>query len=70
VARPPVAGVSPAAASAADRSSLLLNALKEELFSLELDRQQGRISPEEYEKAKAALDLTLARALSRSKKAG
>ncbi|HSA92915.1 MAG TPA: carboxypeptidase-like regulatory domain-containing protein [Terriglobales bacterium] len=70
VARPVVAGVSPAAPSTADRSSLLLNALKEELFSLELDRQQGRISPEEYEKAKAALDLTLARAVSRTKKAG
>jgi hypothetical protein len=69
VARPAIAGVSPAP-SAADRSSLLLNALKEELFSLELDRQQGRISPEEYEKAKAALDLTLARAVNRTRKAG
>jgi len=48
-----------------DRSSMLLEALKEELFQLEVEKQQGRISPEEYEKTKAALDQTLSRALAR-----
>jgi len=47
------------------RSSLLMEGIKEELFQLELDRKQNRISPSEYEKAKAALDLTLDRALKR-----
>jgi hypothetical protein len=46
-------------------SSKLLEGLKEELFELEIDRQQGRISQEEYEKSKAALDYTLQRALKR-----
>jgi hypothetical protein len=47
------------------RPSLLLEGIKEELFQLELDRKQNKISPSEYEKAKAALDLTLDRALKR-----
>lgn len=51
------------------RSELLLEAMKEELFQLELDRQQGKITPEEYAKAKQALDATLQRALARSKDA-
>jgi hypothetical protein len=46
-------------------SSVLLEALKEELFELEVERKQGHISPEEYEKAKSALDQTLERALKR-----
>lgn len=54
-----------AMAATADRASLLLDAMKEELFQLELDRQQGRITPEEYIEAKAALDATLQRALRR-----
>lgn len=53
------------AATPAARSSLLLEALKEELFELEVERKQGRISQQEYEKAKAALDQTLDRALKR-----
>jgi hypothetical protein len=48
-----------------DRSALLLDAMKEELFQLEVDRQQGNISQDEYAKTKAALDATLKRALSR-----
>jgi hypothetical protein len=48
-----------------DRSALLLDALKEELFQLEVEHKQGRVSPQEYEKAKAALDQTLERALKR-----
>jgi hypothetical protein len=50
-----------------DRNGLLLEAMKEELFQLEIDRQQGKISLEEYAKAKAALDETIKRALARSK---
>ena len=46
-------------------ASALFEALKEELFQLEVDRQQGNISQPEYEKAKSALDLTLERALKR-----
>ncbi len=45
--------------------SMLLEALKEELFQIEVERKQGKITPEEYEKAKAALDQTLDRALNR-----
>ena len=45
--------------------SMLLEALKEELFQLETERLQQKISQEEYAKTKAALDLTLQRALSR-----
>ena len=47
------------------RPSLLLQALKEELFQLEVDRKQGRITAEEYAKTKAALDQTLEHALKR-----
>jgi len=59
-----------AAASAAPfvpstKSAMLLEALKEEMFQLELERRQGKIAPAEYEKAKAALDQTLDRALKR-----
>lgn len=45
--------------------SMLLDALKEELFQLEMDHKQGQLSQEEYEKAKSALDQTLERALKR-----
>jgi hypothetical protein len=48
-------------------SNLLLAALKEELFELEVERQQGKLSPEEYEKARAALEQTLQRALARQR---
>ena len=46
-------------------SSMLLEGLKEELFQLEVEHKQGRISQQEYENAKAALDHTLERALKR-----
>jgi hypothetical protein len=49
----------------APKSSMLLEALKEELFQLEVERKQGKITPADYEKAKAALDQTLERALKR-----
>lgn len=51
--------------AAASRSSKLLDALKEELFDLEVEFKQGQIPRQEYEKAKAALDQTLERALKR-----
>jgi hypothetical protein len=49
----------------ASPSSMLLEGLKEELFQLEVEHKQGRISQQEYEKSKAALDHTLQRALKR-----
>jgi len=55
----------PAAKPSPDRSNMLLEALKEELFQLEVEHKQGHISQPEYEKAKAALDQTLDRALRR-----
>ena len=54
-----------AASTPATKSSMLLEALKEELFQLEVERKQGKITPADYEKAKAALDQTLERALKR-----
>ncbi len=51
--------------SASPRSSKLLEGLKEELFELEVEHKQGRISQQEYEQTKAALDQTLQRALKR-----
>jgi hypothetical protein len=47
------------------RSGLLLEALKEELFQLEVEHKQGSISQQEYERARAALDQTLERAVKR-----
>jgi hypothetical protein len=67
VARTASGAAAAAPAPAQDHSSMLLQALKEELFQLEVERQQGKISAPEYEKAKAALDQTLQRALTRKK---
>jgi hypothetical protein len=50
---------------AEEKSELLLHALKEEIFQLEVEHQQGRISDEEYANTKAALDHTLGSALKR-----
>jgi hypothetical protein len=55
------------AAASGNASSRLLEALKEELFQLETERLQQKISADEYAKAKAALDTTLARAMQRAK---
>jgi hypothetical protein len=52
-------------AAPASRSSMLLEALKEELFQLEVEKKQGKITPDEYERARSALDQTLERALKR-----
>ena len=64
---PPTAAAPAASATSAPvaKSSTLLEALKEELFQLEVERKQGKITPADYEKAKAALDQTLDRALKR-----
>jgi hypothetical protein len=44
----------------------LLTALKDELFSLETDRLQGKLTESEYEQQKQALELVLRRALGRN----
>ena len=62
--RPALAGGAPVPKSNAGPSALL-DALKEELFQLEMEHKQGSISQEEYAKAKTALDQTLERALKR-----
>jgi hypothetical protein len=59
--------IPPYPSAARDRSALLLEALKEELFQLETERYQGKISTAEYERAKAALDQTIQRAVTRRK---
>jgi hypothetical protein len=55
----------PFAAGSVGHSGVLLEALKEELFQLEMEHKQGQISDQEYMKAKSALDQTLARAIKR-----
>jgi hypothetical protein len=55
-------------APAAPNGNLLLEAMKDELFQLEIERQQGVITEEDYEKQKAALDQTLKRALARTRR--
>lgn len=62
----PIANTTTLIANAATpKSSMLLEALKEELFQLEVERRQGKITEADYEIAKAALDQTLERALKR-----
>jgi hypothetical protein len=43
----------------------LLAALKDELFAIETDRVQGKLSDSDYVELKSALELVLRRALSR-----
>ena len=57
----------PAAVAASSHSGKLLEALKEELFQLEVEHKQGQMTDQEYAKAKAALDQTLARAIKRNR---
>jgi len=66
-ARPVAAAVATPSApvGSATTSGALLEGLKEELFQLEVERQQGKITQAEYERAKNALDHTLERALKR-----
>ena len=58
-------GIIAAVSSEEEVAPMLLEGLKEELFQLEVEHKQGRISQQEYEKSKAALDHTLQRALKR-----
>lgn len=51
--------------SSTTSTSMLMEGIKEELFQLEVERKQGQISQAEYDKARAALDQTLERALKR-----
>lgn len=51
--------------TAASRTPVLLQTLKDELFTLETERLQGKISTADYEQHKAALEVVLARALRR-----
>jgi hypothetical protein len=61
----PAAGSSPLPAVPTTPSNLLAT-LKEELFAIETDRLEGRLSEEEYAEQKAALEVVLRRALARS----
>jgi hypothetical protein len=54
--------------AAAGGGNALLEAMKDELFQLEIERQQGVITQQDYEKQKAALDQTLKRALARARR--
>jgi hypothetical protein len=54
------------AAPSANRSSNLLEVLKEELFQLEVDHHQGQLTDAEYERVKAALNVVIARAVTRN----
>ena len=66
-ARSASAAPAPAAAPPpAAPATALLAGLKEEIFALEVEHQQGKLSQAEYEKARAALEQTLQRALARS----
>ena len=54
----------------ANGPNALLAAMKEELFALETDKLQGRLSEAEYAEQKAALEVVLRRALARSEPGG
>ncbi|HEU4413716.1 MAG TPA: hypothetical protein VFT65_02950 [Candidatus Angelobacter sp.] len=62
---PRTAAVAGASAKPQDRTGMLMEAMKEEVFQLESDRLQGKISAQDYQAAKAALDKTLQRAVQR-----
>jgi hypothetical protein len=65
---PPPAAAAPLAAH--NTQQQLLHTLKEEMFQLETDRLQNRISESEYAEQKAALELILRRALNRTSGTG
>lgn len=60
---PDAVGVAAAVPISSDGS--LLSALKDELFSIETDRLQGKLSDTEYESQKQALEVVLRRALTK-----
>ncbi len=55
-----------AAPKPSSQSDLLLDRFKNDLFQLEVEHQQGRISQRKYKRARAALDQTLERAIKRA----
>jgi hypothetical protein len=57
-----------AGAAAAPGSDSLLAAMKEELFALETDKLQGKLTESEYVEQKAALEVVLRRALARGER--
>ena len=59
------AGAATTATGPMPSSGSLLATLKEELFAVETDRLEGRLSDAEYAEQKAALEVVLKRALSR-----
>jgi hypothetical protein len=67
--RVPAVGVAGGAVVSAGPDSLL-TAMKEELFALESDRLQGRLTESEYVEQKAALEVVLRRALLRGGERG
>jgi hypothetical protein len=63
--RRPADAIATEAAPAHSSAGGVLAALKDELFALETDHLQGRLSDSEYEQQKQALELVLRRALAR-----
>jgi hypothetical protein len=62
------ANVATGGTSYASGSNALLTALKEELFAVETDKLQGRLTEEEYTEQKSALEVVLRRALVRGER--
>ena len=62
-----LASPSSVSAGAVTSGSGLLAALKEELFALETERLEGKLTDEEYLQLKSAFEIVLRRALNRSK---
>ncbi|HWZ12059.1 MAG TPA: hypothetical protein VNX22_02850 [Acidobacteriaceae bacterium] len=69
---PPLSATTlPSAPAPIRRSSgSLLDALKEELFAIETERLEGKLSEQDYAEQKTALEIVLRRALQRQTKAG
>ena len=65
----PVVAAAVAGSGAATGPDSLLAAMKEELFALETDKLQGRLTESEYAEQKAALEVVLRRALLRGERA-
>ena len=65
----PTVAAAVAGSGAVSGPDSLLSAMKEELFALETDKLQGRLSESEYAEQKAALEVVLRRALLRGDRA-
>ncbi len=65
--KPPLAATAVRTTGLESHRAKLMEALKEELFTLETERLEGRIAPDEYEKQKGALEIVLVRALQSGK---